>query len=202
MLATRATVPVVLNPSTICARTTTRSTRPRVECLQEWLTQDLSSIFECLAMLVYLGAKQREHIEYERREARSSTDNSAKGCFLDRRDPTNPRFVWTTPRTLTQIAWIHYTQPYPLGHESEQVARSGTASSASRCAGLAMGAWSGRRRAVVLRFLERVSGCSRQQPTQTRLLTRSPLTFKVTPAALDGAHFLNDKSAPTDPDVD
>jgi phospholipase C len=33
-------------------------------------------------------------------------------------------------------------------------------------------------------------------------LTRSPLTFKVIPAALGGAHFLNDKSAPTDPDDD
>ncbi len=33
-------------------------------------------------------------------------------------------------------------------------------------------------------------------------LTQTPLTFKVIPAALDGAHFINDKSLPTDPDDD
>jgi len=33
-------------------------------------------------------------------------------------------------------------------------------------------------------------------------LTQTPITFQKIPAALDAAHFINDKSAPTDPDDD
>jgi phospholipase C len=33
-------------------------------------------------------------------------------------------------------------------------------------------------------------------------LTHTPIAFKVIPAALDAAHFINDKRAPTDPDDD
>src|ERR1039458_1090327 len=84
------------------------------QCLQEWLTQDLSSGFECLAMLVHLGAKQRECIECESRARRLTIPQRVvslpAGMLPFPRDASKPRFVWTTARTLTQIPWIHYTQ--------------------------------------------------------------------------------------------
>jgi hypothetical protein len=33
-------------------------------------------------------------------------------------------------------------------------------------------------------------------------MTQTPIKFQTIPAALDAAHFINDKSPPTDPDDD